>query len=531
MKPADFGIKNFETFRPHQLEVAVQVYAATENGIKYALANLPCGSGKTLMALTVARQRDEQFTYIARDIALQYQCYGDFKSLGAELLLGRNNYPCLKHPEYPADICDKRSLICERCVLAKTGCKPDEKMRCTCREVCPYEIQKFKTLLAPISILNPEYFLYEANNVGMFSSRGFVTIDEADVLESILMEFIQLSVSDSMVAKYGLTHPRFKTKPESWQQWARETTEIVNNQLSKYNGLFGVEDLREQQKLERLKSKLLFFEKEANDNWIFDSVSNVFKPIRVAPYCEQFLWRHAEKFLLMSATLSPMSQLCADLGIDIKDAACYDVPSIFPPEHNLVHVRPVADMSFKANQDSEFPKMILELDHILDEHPNSKGLIHAVSYSRRDRILRTSRHYARFITHQPNNRQVMLNQFIASPEPLVFLSPAVERGIDLRDDLCRFIVLTKMPFSNLHEDKQAAARYYSNKDGKRWYASQTARRIVQCLGRGCRSVDDYCSNYILDSNFIKFYRENKLMFPRWWRDTVKLEDKREVMTV
>jgi Rad3-related DNA helicase len=277
----------------------------------------------------------------------------------------------------------------------------------------------------------------------------------------------------------------------------------------------------------------MFFEREANDNWIYDSDTNVFKPIRVAPYCEQFLWWHAEKFLLMSATLSPMLQLCADLGIDIKDAACYDVPSIFAPEHNLVHVQPVADMSFKANQDNnnEFAKMINRLDDILDQHSGVKGLIHCVSYPRRDRILRASRHYNRFITHQPNNRQVMLDQFIASPEPLVFLSPAVERGIDLRDNLCRFILLVKVPFGNLHDDKQAAARYYSCKDGKRWYASQTCRRIVQCMGRGCRSADDFCENYILDSAFIKFYEQNRLMFPRWWRDTVKLEDKKEVMTV
>jgi Rad3-related DNA helicase len=51
------------------------------------------------------------------------------------------------------------------------------------------------------------------------------------------------------------------------------------------------------------------------------------------------------------------------------------------------------------------------------------------------------------------------------------------------------------------------------------------------MGRGCRSADDFCENYILDSAFIKFYEQNRLMFPRWWRDTVKLEDKKEVMTV
>jgi len=33
---------------------------------------------------------------------------------------------------------------------------------------------------------------------------------------------------------------------------------------------------------------------------------------------------------------------------------------------------------------------------------------------------------------------------------------------------------------------------------------------------------------VLDSNFVRFYEQNKLMFPQWFRNTLKFE---EVVTV
>ena len=60
--------------------------------------------------------------------------------------------------------------------------------------------------------------------------------------------------------------------------------------------------------------------------------------------------------------------------------------------------------------------------------------------------------------------------------------------------------------------------------GKTLSISQVVRRVMQGLGRGMRSPTDYCSNYILDAAFIKFYRENRMMFPMWFRDTIRIEE-------
>lgn len=523
MKPSDFGIKNFPEFRSHQFETAMQAYCALfVQGKKHGLIQSSVGTGKTLLAMTVTKLSDEPIPviYLATNHDLQHQCQKDFPE--SELLMGRGNYTCAKHPELSAEYCDRKTLICERCSLAQMGCKPDTKQRCDCRIYCEYEKQKFKTLLAPVGVLNPAYYLQECNTAGLFSGRQLIIVDEADTLESQLMEFIQLNIPATVIARYGLQpSPKFKTRPTAWREWALSALEIVNMRLSKLNLLWGVEDIREQTQLERLQRKLQFFAEEVCDEWIWDEATNTYRPITVSSYAERFFWRHAKHFLCMSATLSPMHQFMQDLGIDEANTVCFDLPSPFP-DRNLIHVRPVANMNFKT-QATEFPKFLAEFDAILDKHPSEKGLCHCVSYEILKGIRERSRHGNRLIAHDKYNRQTILKQFMNSTEPLVLLSPSCERGLDLKDDLCRFIILAKVPFGYL-KDKQISARLYSGREGRRWYLSQVVRRVMQGLGRGMRSPTDYCSNYILDAAFIKFYRENRMMFPMWFRDTIRIEE-------
>ncbi len=112
-----------------------------------------------------------------------------------------------------------------------------------------------------------------------------------------------------------------------------------------------------------------------------------------------------------------------------------------------------------------------------------------------------------------------LEGFKADERSLVLISPSMDRGVDLPEDLCRFVVLLKVPYPYLG-DIQISRRLYSAKDGPLWYAIQTIRTIVQATGRGVRSEDDYCISYILDEQFGRLYREYTGMFPRWWRDAL-----------
>jgi Rad3-related DNA helicase len=207
------------------------------------------------------------------------------------------------------------------------------------------------------------------------------------------------------------------------------------------------------------------------------------------------------------------------LGISTADVEFIDVPSVFPAERRPIYYQPVANMNH-SSKEAEFPNLVRALDRILENHASDKGVIHCVSYDNVNRILKFTKYLERMITHRESDRQSQLYHFMSSRQPLVLLSPSMERGIDLPHDYCRFIVIAKVPFPNL-ADPQVSARLHRGKTaGQAWYDATTTRRIVQATGRGMRSSDDFCATYIVDSAFGQFYEKSMTMFPRWWRDAL-----------
>ena len=89
-------------------------------------------------------------------------------------------------------------------------------------------------------------------------------------------------------------------------------------------------------------------------------------------------------------------------------------------------------------------------------------------------------------------------------------------GIDLRDDLSRFQVICKIPYPYLGDK---LIRKKMNK-WKWWYPLQTAKTIIQAIGRSVRSKDDYATTYILDEDWDRFYRMNRRLFPEDFHETV-----------
>lgn len=96
----------------------------------------------------------------------------------------------------------------------------------------------------------------------------------------------------------------------------------------------------------------------------------------------------------------------------------------------------------------------------------------------------------------------------------------MDRGVDLPGDLCRVIVVAKIPFPNLG-DKRTNARLYRTKDGEFWYAVNTVRSLVQMPGRAVRSADDWAVTYILDHQFTTIvWAKSKRLLPGWWKAAV-----------
>lgn len=115
----------------------------------------------------------------------------------------------------------------------------------------------------------------------------------------------------------------------------------------------------------------------------------------------------------------------------------------------------------------------------------------------------------RILTHDSTNRDEILNKHLTSTEPTVLLSPSMTEGVDLKGDASRFQVIVKVPYPYLGDP---IVRKRMNKNEK-WYPMQTAMTIVQAYGRSIRSAEDHAVTYILDSDWKRFYGQNKDVFP------------------
>jgi Rad3-related DNA helicase len=99
----------------------------------------------------------------------------------------------------------------------------------------------------------------------------------------------------------------------------------------------------------------------------------------------------------------------------------------------------------------------------------------------------------------------------------VLISPSLHTGLDLKDHLSRFQIITKVPYPNV-ADKWTSEKRKINKE---WYYWQTALRLVQAYGRSVRSKDDWAKTYVLDSAFNYFVKVNNNILPKWFLSAIR----------
>ncbi len=533
LTPASLGLPSkFNKFWQHQLVALERMRTSTK---RFTLLQGPTGSGKTLVIAAFQRLLKARFLYSCTTKQLQSQFVDDFaydlhSQEYAVELRGRANYPTLRYshlfPKINVSMCtSKKEAHCRWCCNA--DCNPEgvkdgngEEI-CFAKLKCPYRVQKAKAVSSDLAVVNIALFLNEANFVGQFSGWPWLVIDECDQLESALMSHIELEITKRWIDRLSLEPPARRTVAESWIDWAQNVaTPAVNNELDKLQSEYGVEDMRRQQELERMKSKLEFFLKEVMvTKWVFLAGDDrwVFKPVFVSRYADYHLWRHADRFILMSATIISPDEMAHSLGIPREEIEFIDLPSTFPQERRPIYFRPVANIT-KKTEAVERPKAIAALDEILDGCPTNKVLVHTVSYGYAQQTVRMSRHKHRMLTYdQAQDRQSKLDEFKKAGQGTVLVASSMDRGVDLPGDLCRVVVVMKMPYLNLG-DKQISTRLHSDrKGGQLWFTVNAIRTLIQMTGRAMRSAEDRCDIYILDAQFGRVYRENKYLFPAWWR--------------
>lgn len=514
LTPDKLGLPpKFTSWRKGQLPSVVMIDRSKEYCF---LLDAPTGSGKSLTGAAVQKMSKNHVVYLTTTKQLQDQLLGDFPY--ARTLKGRNNYKCLKMPKlFPS--------------ISAEHCTHSEKGPCHLQFKCPYMVAKLEALAAPLAVLNTAYFLAEANYAGAFSGAKRLIIDECDTIEDHLMSFIELVITQRQLDRLQVPPPRFKTKFESWVDWAGPTCDQLTRELHKLEETVGwtddwatipIDDLRRAKDLEKLISKLEAFIFNVDKNWVWYPESDrwTFKPVWVSKYSERALWRHAEKVVGMSATILDPKQMDRNIGLSSHDRSYqyHELPSLFPKENRPVFYEPSANMTFKT-MDAELPRLAVAMDKILDNHAGEKILVHTVSYRVRDYLMKHLTPRSRLMSHDVKDRVERLDEFKRSKQPRVLVSPSMDRGVDLPEEECRVVIIAKVPYPNLG-DPQIKKRVYASKDGNHWYAHKTTSTVIQMSGRAVRSENDRATTYILDEQFGRLYDDNKQLFPEWFKEAL-----------
>jgi Rad3-related DNA helicase len=298
------------TLYPTQVKAIQESISAFNDGANIVQLDAPTGSGKTLIAYLLHQSLGARTLYLCSSLQLQTQFTKDFPD--GKLIQGRSNYPTgdspSRYPELTAGDCTKERTQLPAC----SDCTDNEPSSLHCRwchpvRDCPYETAKREAVRANLVCANISYFLYESNYVGNLPlRRTLVVVDEADCLEDALLSFVQVHISKRRCRELGITAPDKRTVESSWIDWASSTEQIVRAIPCHGDS---IRQIRKRIALTRLGDDLHRLNDPdtglATGGWIYsgyDAGDITFKPIRVDHLAHQYLWRHCNRWLLMSAT-------------------------------------------------------------------------------------------------------------------------------------------------------------------------------------------------------------------------------------
>jgi Rad3-related DNA helicase len=266
------------------------------------------------------------------------------------------------------------------------------------------------------------------------------------------------------------------------------------------------------------------------NNWIVSEVHKEnydvtrvdLKPLDPSKYIKAVVEK-CPKTLIMSATILNEKTFERNLGLSSEDNSTkfIQIQSDFPVENRPIFPLSVEYLNFGNLQQTDVKSKISRaIDNIMHIHSNDKGIIHTSSYEQlnfiKDNLSKTNSR--RLILTDPEiERDEVIREHSESKKPTVLISPSLHTGLDLKDNLSRFQIITKVPYPNI-SDKWTSEKRKINEE---WYYWQTALRLVQAYGRSIRSKDDWAKTYVLDSAFNYFIKVNKNILPKWFLSAIR----------
>jgi ATP-dependent DNA helicase DinG len=501
--PRNLGLPpKFERWRPNQLKATLEV-AASEGGF-FGL-NAPTGSGKSAIYMAASRLLEARTVVLTSTRGLQDQLVREFPFTTD--IRGQNNYLC--ELERPAQIQVDRA-ICHLgvpCHLKGGGCTYFDAYR--------------RAIAAPTVVTNYSYWLSVHQYAEGLGGFDFMVCDEAHNALDEVGGHLSVHVSDrDRDAFLDRSEPWDNTKRE-WKAWAIRQAHSLNPSLQVES-----EQLKQNphnrslmRRVHDMKSVMTKLQSVidlsgGSEKWVYELSrgSLIWTPVWPGRYSAA-LFQGIRRVLLVSATLTPKAmQMLGLQGFEYQE-----YPSTFPVRRRpVLHLR--SGVRLKHDTDKlSLKAWVAKIDQFIEFRLGRKGLIHTVSYARRDYLLHNSRHRAHFVTHESGDVGRRVAEFKSMRAPAILVSPSILTGFDFPGDEARWQVITKVPFP----DSRSPVYAERHKDDKEYGAYLAMVALVQAAGRGNRSEDDWCETVIVDDNIEWFMHKFRKFAPRYFLDAYR----------
>ena len=514
------------------------------------------GSGKSGIALNVANNLGGALIVVPTKF-LQHQyvqdyCEGNYKILKynkewmkIRLIKGRNNFNCLYDPYFK---CNHKSLPCTR-TLPKRGGKPVSRLEIASE--CPFYSPIIRTDLEALYSreLECEFESIQYQGVG----SDFSVLRRQEQVCPYYQQYREYGSSDVVLmnsAIWMLETVSLKRKPIKPVEIIDEGDAFLDSLSLKKSISYRL--------LDSIEEKLIKAETIGKEEIeTFAGIKNLFNEITKTSYEgdigeeEKLFLKQFVEFLRdigneNSGKYSDILEFLDENYVSIKDRQI----EYFIPEPKIV-VKKLLDLSAKKMlfmsatfQSEKILENIFGFDNFcfIEGEPNFPGTVYPRKLGTENRVTYKTWKHEEFrrlywrnlinaIKQSTKPCMIPVHAFKYLPEGIreklrgqgtlrtkngnITFSTVMKRGVDLKDDQCRSIVMLKFPFPNTQEPILKAMRLkLGDESFWRYYQDIAKREFIQTIGRGVRHKDDWCEFWSPDRTCLGFL-EN------FWKGEIK----------
>jgi ATP-dependent DNA helicase DinG len=511
-------------FKSWRLMQQAAVVAGQESAYRWVVQCAPTGFGKSLMYMGNAKLTEGatggRTIILTSTKGLQQQLDRDFgggDGCGAVQIRGQNSYPC-RISTTGQSVADGPCHLGHSCRYRETGCEYFDAVAIARKSA--------------IVVTNYSYWLYQNTYGEGLGPFDLMVCDEAHDAPEILADFLSVELDDDDFHKLKSRSMGAGAGLDEWRQWATYHVEAVESEVKalKLEGQMGGNPSPTRYKaFKKLLGKLQMLT-TVNESWrVHDAIKvhgQGMKSRREAVVQFNVLWPKAyahrlfmsvPKVIMVSATVRPKTMALFGLT-EGKDYEFLEYPSTFPVSRRpVIHV-PTIRLSYRSDE-GDMALWMSRIDQIIRDRRDRKGIVHTVSYKRRNFILANSEFRSMMVTHDSRDTRDVVEQWKLDDRPSVLVSPSMATGWDFPYDQCRYQIIGKLPFPDTKEgiSKDRAA------DDKDWPMYVTMQQLVQATGRSTRAEDDWSEVFIIDNN-VGWYlsKYGRVYAPKWWLESYRV---------